>query len=353
MRWLGALALVAIGCQGVAGIEERHYEPTVTGTPECESYCNHVTAGCAGVHAAYPDRDTCLLTCAKLPSGEASADNSLECRTAQAELAESTTEPETHCPGAGPFGAGICGSTCQAYCSLLAAGCPDKLTGIGDCEAKCAGLRSDGNYDLALLESGDSVECRVARATRALGDPNQCAGAAFKSTTCLDPAGGSPSCDDICNLIDAACAGADAPYESHAQCLKVCTALPPGANDDQTGDTAACRKYHAYNAMAAAAQHCPHTGPGGDGHCGKDNCESYCLLLPKTCPAAFALKFGGDVSKCKTECDKLPGAGLDQWKKVPAQGANARCRLINVARAAEMPDDATFCAAATGAGECQ
>jgi hypothetical protein len=353
MRWLGALALFAFGCQSIAGIEDRHYEPSVTGTPECESYCNHVMAGCTGVNAAYPDRDTCLRTCAKLPTGETTQDNSIECRTAQAELAESTGEPESHCPGAGPYGAGVCGSTCQAYCSLITTGCPEKLVGVKDCEAECAGLRSDGVYDPSQIASGDSLECRVARATLALGNPSECAGAALKSTTCTDPAKGSPSCEDICNLVDAACTGTDAPYESHAQCLKVCGALPIGTNDDQSGNTAACRKYHAYNAMAAASQHCPHTGPGGDGHCGKDNCESYCLLLPKTCPAAFAATFGSDASKCNTECEKLPGAGLDQWKSAPATGVSARCRLINVARAAEQPDDATFCAAAVGGGECQ
>ncbi|MBK7579555.1 MAG: hypothetical protein IPI67_05035 [Myxococcales bacterium] len=348
---LGLAALTsALGCQSIVGIEERHYEPPEQASPECKAYCDAVMKGCTGANAAYADRDSCIATCGKIPGGEANADNSLECRTQQAELAVSTGEPEVHCPAAGPFGAGTCGSTCQAYCTLLAASCADKLVGVSDCVSACSGLRADKNYDLTSLDTGDNLECRVAYAVKAAADPTtNCGPAALKSSGCVDAPDAAPSCEDVCNLVGAACTGSAKVYSNKAECLGVCSALDIGKNSDVMENTSACRKYHAYNSMAAPAQHCPHAGPGGDGHCGTDNCQAYCQLFSRVCKTEFTTSFG-DESKCLTECAKLPGAAADTWSAASAQGNSVKCRLVNVARATT---DATNCAAAAGGGECQ
>lgn len=348
---LVSLSSWGLGCQSIAGIEDRTYEPGLQGSAECEAYCDSVMAACTGTHAAYPTRDQCIATCATLPSGEAQNDNSLECRSTQAAFAQSSTEPEIHCPAAGPFGVGVCGSLCQSYCTLLEAACPNTMTGITDCEKLCGGLRSDGKYDLGQLASGDNVECRIARASAALLDSKtHCSSAAMKSTECADPSDGTPSCADTCQLVTTACSGADAVYESEAQCLAVCGKLDAGTNADQVENTVGCRKYHGYNSLAAPAQHCPHTGPGGDGHCGADNCEGYCQLLARTCDAELKSTYG-DEATCLTECAKLPGSKADSYSDAAKTGNTVRCRLINVARAAE--DPAQHCAAAAGGGECQ
>jgi len=349
-RWPFVALAFGLGCQSIAGIEDRHFEEPEHASPECKTYCDAVMSGCTADIAAYPDRATCIASCEKLPSGEAKADNSLECRTEQALLAGSSGEPASHCKGAGPFGADICGSTCQGYCTLLAAACPDKLTGIGDCVGSCAGLRADGAYELSALTSGDSVECRTAYAALAARDPAaHCAAAAFKSAACTDPAESEPSCDDFCNLVTVACTGSNAVYESKAQCLAVCKVLDKGKSSDQVENTVGCRKYHSYNSIAAPGQHCPHAGPAGDGHCGKDNCEGYCQLVERTCPTAFGSSFG-DATKCKADCAKLPGAAADTWNKAAKTGNTVPCRSINAARASQ---DQKACAAAVGGGECQ
>ena len=350
MRRLGPTLLVlALGCESIVGIEARRFEEEAASS-ECRAYCDAATEGCAGSIAAYPDRATCLSTCQRIPSGEAKADNSIECRTEQAVLAVASGEPASHCKAAGPFGAGICGSTCQAYCTLLTAACPEKLTGIADCVASCAGLRSDGIYDLASLSSGDSVECRVASASLATGDPQtHCAAAAFKSAACADPPAAEPTCDDYCRLVGVACTGASQAYDSPAQCLSVCQLLDRGKNADQVENTVGCRKYHAYNAIAAPAQHCAHAGPSGDGHCGKDNCEGYCQLVERACTAQFKSTFGG-AAQCAAACAKLPGADADSWAATAKTGNTVRCRVINAARASE---NAAACTAAVGGGECQ
>lgn len=348
-RWASALVGLALGCESIVGIEDRRFEEEEA-TSECRTYCDAVMEGCTGGIAAYPDRATCLSTCGALPSGESKSDNSLECRSEQAVLAGSSGEPASHCKAAGPFGAGICGSTCQGYCTLLSAACPDKLTGIGDCVAACGGLRADGSYDLSTLSSGDNVECRVAHASLATRDPEKhCPDAAFKSAACADPPAAEPSCDDYCKLVGVACTGASSAYESPAQCLAVCKLLDPGKNADKVENSVGCRKYHAYNAIAAPAQHCAHAGPSGDGHCGKDNCEGYCQLVERACAAEFKATLG-DLGKCASACGKWPGAAADSWNATAETGNTVRCRVINAARASEKP---SACAAAVGGGECQ
>lgn len=344
-----ALGVWALGCESIAGIEDRHYQAGVTGSPACENYCDLVAA-CTGPLAAYPNRDLCILTCAALPSGEVDKDNSLECRTKQAE--EIADEPNFYCPGAGPFGADKCGSTCDAYCSLLNSFCPDTLKDV-DCAASCLGLRQDTNYDYSALGAGDNVECRLAQAVRASKDPAQfCPGAALKSTACADPGDGEPDCDDFCTLETTACTGANAVYESKAQCMAVCALLDKGKNSDTTQDTVGCRKYHSYNSISGPASHCPHTAPTGDGHCGS-SCPAYCTLLEKTCPTEFTTTYT-DKPTCESECAKIPGALDDKYFAQQTVNDTMRCRVTNVARAAEKGAGlATACAAAVGGGECQ
>jgi hypothetical protein len=339
------LGVWALGCESIAGIEDRHVQKGITGTPACENYCNLVGA-CTGALAAYPNRDLCILTCAALPSGEVDKDNSIECRTKQAESI--TSEPNFYCDGAGPFGADKCGSTCDAYCSLMSSFCPDKLKDI-DCPKACSGLRHDANYDLSQLTAGDSVECRIAHAVRASADPEQfCAGAAPKSTTCADPGDGEPDCDDFCTLEIAACTGPNAVYESKAQCMAVCALLDKGTNSDTTENTVGCRKYHSYNSFAGPSSHCPHTAAIGDGHCGS-SCDAYCPLLEKVCPTEFQA-----MGNCTQQCASIPGALDDEYFEQQAVNDTMRCRVTNLSRAAENgPDLATACQAAVGGGECQ
>jgi hypothetical protein len=153
-------------------------------------------------------------------------------------------------------------------------------------------------------------------------------------------------------------------YESLAQCKAVCAALTPGTADDESGNTVACRKYHSYNAILDPMTHCPHTGPGGDGHCGSTampdtgstgNCESYCGLLETACASDFHAAFPGVDSDAQTACDAacapLDDAAPDSPYSIAATGNNLSCRLLHLSRALS---DATECPAAEGnAAPCQ
>jgi hypothetical protein len=339
---LGASVWVAAGCQSIAGIEDRTYEPAITGSPECEAYCDDVMQACTGTSAMYPDRDACISVCGKLPHGEVSLSNSIECRSAQAELAVTTGEPVTYCPAAGPYGAGTCGTTCKGYCSLLAQVCPDDLANIKDCEASCQALKNANGYDLASLATGDT----------------ECVNAAIlpRDSSCQDLLTATLDCDDYCRVAMVACQGSQAVYDDLAQCKAVCAALDAGTVGDTNENTAGCRLYHAYNALADPAVHCSHAGPGGDGHCGQDsgasfgNCVSYCRLAKAACKSDFDTNFGDDAT-CLTECASVTGHQADSKYAVgTASGATLQCRLHQASLA--LAGDGTACAAVFGAAPC-
>ena len=164
---------------------------TTTGGVEltCDEYCGIYATACVDSNE-YDNNQACLDQCAQWPVGDAGAidGDSLGCRLYHVTVA-STTEPLTHCPHAGPNGAGVCvdaaAPTCETYCKQYFSSCTKDL-----------------------------------------------------------------------NL-----------YVDDADCLAQCGDWYPGNVADVGGDTVGCRLYHAGAAMADAATHCPHAGPGGGGVC--------------------------------------------------------------------------------------
>ncbi len=120
---------------------------------------------------------------------------------------------------------------------------------------------------------------------------------------------------------------------------------------DRTENTVGCRKYHAYSAMLAPTTHCPHTGPGGDGHCGVEeagsgvtgNCVSYCTLFEAACKEALGEAYEGWGAACQGECSTMAGAAHDSHYSVAsAEGGDmVSCRLLHVSRAFENPEECT------------
>jgi len=89
------------------------------------------------------------------------------------------------------------------------------------------------------------------------------------------------------------CTGANVLYDSNAECMTTCAAMPAGAEADTDGNTAYCRAYHAGVAgrdAAMATLHCPNAAASGDGVCGS-KCEAYCTQIQANCSgddASFA-----------------------------------------------------------------
>jgi hypothetical protein len=386
-RFMRALfcILFVVGCQSIIGLEDHVYiggseggaDNTDAGSDGgvdadagnseiCQDYCDSVLKNCTGKNAVYAEMSTCLGVCKLLPVGdvlEPSEGNTVVCRKRQADLAP--TEPNFFCPRAGPGGAGTCGTNCQAYCSLLKSACPDQAQGLTNCEAQCAALRDMNRFDVVADHEGDSIQCRLVHVSTATVQPEMhCPHAQLRPSPpwCILDQAAAPDCNEFCRLEMAVCPGDLATYESLAQCLAVCAALPPGTNGDQDQNTIGCRQYHCYNALTAgAAAHCPHTGPGGDGHCGVDqppddtgNCHAYCTLLQGACGTDFAAKFGTQPA-CQKDCSSrlaLLGANANSGYKVStAQSGNTvACRLLHASRALTDP---TECPSALGEGSCK
>lgn len=365
-RALVALSLLAaalqgaIGCQTIAGIVDRHYEPvgkdggadsgTAPPSALCVSYCDLVMEACAAP-TVYPSKETCLGICALLDPGVKPEGNTVLCRMKQAQDAKSGGEGDANCPAAGPGGAEVCGDDCESYCALFGKLCPEDVT--DDCVDKChAVLPDDGTFDAALNGTGNTLQCRLVHTSNATFNAKyHCPHATITPEPGTPCSPTTPNCNDYCRVLMAACTGDHAQYETLAQCTSVCGALDVGTVADQNEDTIGCRTYHSYNALNIDSTHCSHAGPGGDGHCGTGNCPPYCKILAAACPTEFP-SFGSPDA-CETACEKIPGSAAEsQGSIVTAKsgGDSVQCRLLHLSRAFA---DQTECAAALSGAPCE
>ncbi len=332
--------LCVVSCQSIAGIEDYRLG-------HCGEFCDTVMQNCTAENQVYHSRATCMGFCALLREGdlgEGDQSNTLACRLSAAKQA--TSEPDVYCQQAGPGGATQCGpSECDNYCSFFSKVCPDLAATQPSCSASCQGLRDKGSLNSEVDHEGDTLQCRLVHVSAATGDPvAHCPHAQLAHPTayCTDEAEKPPhplSCDDYCRLVNHVCAGNVAVYESQEQCKAVCSHLDLGEPGDQALNTVACRKYHSQNAISDATAHCPHAGPGGDGHCGDKevgNCESYCHLLGEVCSAEFEAEFtdsDGCMTACATWDHSAPNSKFSVEKTLRGQDAFG-CRLLAVSRAA-------------------
>jgi hypothetical protein len=419
--WLGLPASLALftllgsGCQSIIGIEDRTYDERAASTggrsggstggagnnagnssggtaqipadvsPACREYCElakeNCTNECNGVddgrcpkdYKLYPSDVVCWNVCKTIEELELDdPDNTIACRIEEARNAGVTGEVWTHCPAAGPGGAGVCGDNCESYCSMMDVFCgaDEKFAKFTDpdCVAKCRGLRDADTDEIpdatasAFGEKrhhdGDSVQCRLVHVSNASASPStHCWHAALAPkpdekteahNPCADEPGVEPRCRDYCKLIAVACQGDLAVYEPGEQCEKACEALDPGDSTQQVGvNSIGCRRNHTYNAMLGGAdKHCTHAGPAGEGVCG-DNCESYCTLLKAACGDDFTTD-----DECVEECQTLDGSAPMSPYAINdiEDGNNFQCRLRAAVRAFVDPKE---CESAIGSGNCQ
>jgi hypothetical protein len=353
------------------------------GPAQCSGYCETALDTCEGTLAVYRSIESCLGVCANLPAGNPDAPepgNTIACREENARFARSTSEPEIHCPAAGPGGndtgspaVPACGTDCEAYCTLREGIC----TGVGEevilphdeCLRQCSGLVDDETFDVeaAYGDHHDSLQCRLAHVSAAAvgsgAAPVHCPHTRITvdlTTPCAEPSDTPGNCEAYCKMVMVSCTGDQAVYETEDQCLDTCAALAPGVYPDRGGqDTVGCRRYHSHAALSAPATHCSHAGPMGDGICSSENCTPHCRILKAACPDQFNathtpddIDDPEDLGTCPETCMDLEGAdaGSDYAVSPVPTGDTVQCRMLNAARAFE---DEAFCPAAFGGGDCQ
>jgi hypothetical protein len=167
--------------------------PSDAGTPpppplSCAKYCDLVQSHCKGEHAQYASKDECLAFCEHIPPGDPydmKETAGMYCRQNYAG-SPSLTDPETYCAAAGPFGGGICGDRCTAFCQVAFSACaPDAGAGpyasVPKCKTECveyvfkeAGV-DGGGEGLDGPKTGDTLNCRLYHLRKAVIDAGSCA----------------------------------------------------------------------------------------------------------------------------------------------------------------------------------
>lgn len=147
-----------------------------------------------------------------------------------------------------------------------------------------------------------------------------------------DGGGGSApdvSCTTYCAALMANCTGDAAQYKNEASCEAFCADLPEGAAGDTSGNSLACRAYHATAAATDPDTHCVHAGPAGAGGCGTA-VEAFCSVAPAACPDVFADTAACDTAAADFDAEE-PYTGPD------SMGDTLACRLYHLTEATVDP----------------
>lgn len=132
----------------------------------CRNYCNAINANCVSANdVQYKSDLSCMSSCAAFAPGMLTdtATNTLGCRFAHAlDAAES---PDQNCSAAGPSGGGVCGTNCEAYCSLMFAICPSVYEDQATCFSACGKMVGVNETAYHFGASGDNLQCRIYHAT--------------------------------------------------------------------------------------------------------------------------------------------------------------------------------------------
>jgi hypothetical protein len=150
---------------------------------------------------------------------------------------------------------GAPGGTCADYCATMATNCTGALTQWGNegfCAASCATFPVGAPEDMA----GNTLGCRVYHAGAAAADPE---------THCVHAGPGGSGvcgavCEGFCTIGMAACPDK---WADAAACMAACAMFDDAETYDATdvsGNTLACRLYHATAASVDPVTHCGHIG---------------------------------------------------------------------------------------------
>jgi hypothetical protein len=380
-RLASRLALGALGLMlalGACLIDERKYDQQLA---SCTDYCTQVEAKCIEPYKVYDRDGACMAVCMQMELGDTFGGvdgNTVACRLDR--LGQQDFEAATHCAQVGPGGNGACGSNCDALCTLRRQACGPiegqstmlDIVNEDICQHNCRALPDLGNLNTTRDRTGDSVQCRLVHVAESMISHGLAVEHCYHTQTIPFPGESVPCSDDetltkeqdcqkYCGLAMGACENEVAVYESLPQCMSVCRLLDQGLKGDQSADSVRCRRYHSYAALGDRLEHCTHTGPTGDGHCGGGNCPDYCKIAKEACPTAFSAQFvAGDLAECEERCASLDGAPPNGFRDraqrytvhPPPVGNTLLCRTYHAIAALTSPS-LTECAAAFGGAPCQ
>ena len=157
--------------------------------------------------------------------------------------------------------------TCADYCAKIATNCTaanQQYSSAATCMASCALFPVGTTADT----SGNTLGCRAYHANNAATGP---------TVHCRHAGPGGDgvcgaNCDGFCTIVQGACSTQPTPpYADKPACMAACAnfaTTPVYDQSVQTGNSLACRMYHATAATTTPSPHCNHVkiaGGGGPG----------------------------------------------------------------------------------------
>jgi hypothetical protein len=157
----------------------------------CTKYCDAVMKACEDASAQYADSNECVTFCSHLDLGDAgdTKSPSVACRAYYA-ASPAAIDPDKYCLAAGPFGGGVCGDRCTAYCEVALAVCaPDggnaPFASFPECRDACAQfVFADGGEGPAMPAPGDTLNCREFQLRNVIHTGAGCADLGIDSGAC-------------------------------------------------------------------------------------------------------------------------------------------------------------------------
>jgi hypothetical protein len=148
--------------------------------------------------------------------------------------------------------------TCDSYCARVMQNCSgtnQQYGSMANCTASCSRWQMGALADTG----GNTLGCRLYHAGAAMTGPDvHCRHAG--------PAGDGvcgANCESFCTLVLGACTGGTTQYNGDmGTCMTACggyATTPPYSSMVGTGDSFACRLYHATMAASTPSPHCSHT----------------------------------------------------------------------------------------------
>jgi hypothetical protein len=228
---------------------------------------------CTGTSITCPDTSACITGYA--PNGTDCTPAHAPQDTACDDGDEETTNDV--CDGAGVCAGIIEPGPCAPYCpGMVAPQCTNSPPSEEVCNTACDDLAADATCGPLLLDAlacmGDTPEwtCVIAAVgpgedTVVVPATEACRAKYLEFETCAQTV--QPNCELYCEAVEAVCTDDNA-ISFPESCEASCADFPLGDPSATSGNSLACRIYHATVAGKSEPEvHCPHASPDGGGVC--------------------------------------------------------------------------------------
>jgi len=207
-------------------------------------------------------------------------------------------------------------SNCDDYCKTLMDACPGDVA-VYDDEETCRRVCALFKPGTASKPQGNTQACRAAQADVAYSFKDDFS---ENRTNCAaaGPGGGDkctqhpdlPDCEGYCTIYMQACTSQTMMwgFDNFEQCTARCAAFPFNGSyaisQAKSGDTLACRLYHATLALEDPDNNCTSAGLRPSGACagsGEPSCDDYCRVNDVACQGQY--KVYESIRQCKAVCE--------------------------------------------------